>query len=146
MAANHSGIRLKKVRKYLNLTQVELSEALGTAQNTISNYESGRRSVSHEIACSIRDLYHVSYEWLMTGHGHIMEDGSDPFDGSKYSDAGSSAEDDVNSIPFMRDQDVLLGSVSDSKMRVIQQIAAMSDEEWKPLYRALNALFGLPDK
>ena len=56
--------KIKQYRLSVGLTQKELAEALGTAQNTISQYESGKRmptvkklvALSSLLGCSISEL------------------------------------------------------------------------------------------
>lgn len=41
----HYGTIIKKLRKYMKLTQVEMSRLTGFSQNTISNHENGKRNI-----------------------------------------------------------------------------------------------------
>ncbi|RXR99648.1 XRE family transcriptional regulator, partial [Staphylococcus saprophyticus] len=41
---SHYGTIIKTLRKYMKLTQNELSERTGFSQNTISNHENGNRN------------------------------------------------------------------------------------------------------
>ena len=49
--------RIKQLRKALKLTQNEFGERIGLKGNTITNYESGARSVSDAIIRSICNTY-----------------------------------------------------------------------------------------
>lgn len=64
--------RLKKLRKALDLTQTEFAERIGSAQNTITGYESGRRSPSRPVIASICKEFNVSEEWLLYGTGEMF--------------------------------------------------------------------------
>lgn len=72
------GERIKKVRKAKGLTQQELADKLGSVQNTITGYETGRRTPSSAVVALICKTYHVNEEWLRTGAGEMFapEDGS----------------------------------------------------------------------
>lgn len=61
--------RVKKVRKYLDLTQEEFAKKLGLARNSIANYEIGRREPTNAIITSICREFGVNEVWLRTGEG-----------------------------------------------------------------------------
>lgn len=65
--------RLKKLRKALDLTQVEFAERIGTVQNTITGYESGRRNPSNPVISSICKEFNVNEEWLRNGTGEMFK-------------------------------------------------------------------------
>lgn len=67
-------ISLKELRMQNNLTQKDLAEKLGIAQNTVSQWENGTRSINTETAKVIADLFNVSIDTL-------CNNGSD-FDGN----------------------------------------------------------------
>lgn len=64
--------RLKKLRKALDLTQTEFAERIGTVQNTITGYESGRRNPSGPVVSAICKEFHVNEEWLRNGTGEMF--------------------------------------------------------------------------
>lgn len=64
--------RLKKLRKELDLTQTEFAERIGSVQNTITGYESGRRNPSNPVIASICKEFNVNEEWLRTGDGEMF--------------------------------------------------------------------------
>lgn len=64
--------RLKQLRKALNLTQTEFAERLGTVQNTITGYESGRRNPSNPVIAAICREFNVNQEWLVNGTGEMF--------------------------------------------------------------------------
>lgn len=65
--------RLKKLRKELDLTQAEFAERIGSVQNTITGYESGRRSPSNPVISSICREFGVNEEWLRNGTGEMFK-------------------------------------------------------------------------
>ncbi len=61
--------RIKQIRIALNLTQEELGKKIGTARNTIANYECGRRIPTNAVINSICREFNVNEVWLRTGEG-----------------------------------------------------------------------------
>lgn len=67
------GDRMRKLRKTLDLTQQEFAERIGSVQNSITGYESGRRNPSAPVISLICREFGVSEEWLRTGAGEMFE-------------------------------------------------------------------------
>lgn len=61
--------RIKKVRKYFGLTQEEFAKRLGTVQNTITGYETGRRTPSGSVQSLICKEFGINEVWFRTGEG-----------------------------------------------------------------------------
>lgn len=61
--------RIKQIRIALNLTQEEFGKKIGTARNTIANYECGRRIPTNAVINSICREFNVNEVWLRTGEG-----------------------------------------------------------------------------
>lgn len=61
--------RIKKIRKYFGLTQEEFAKRLGTVQNTITGYETGRRNPSGSAQSLICKEFGVNEVWFRTGEG-----------------------------------------------------------------------------
>lgn len=64
--------RIKKLRKALDLTQMEFADRIGTTANVLTNYETGRRNPSKSVINNICKEFHVSEEWLRTGEGEMF--------------------------------------------------------------------------
>lgn len=64
--------RIKKIRKFFELTQTEFAERIGSVQNTITGYESGRRSPSNQVIALICREFGVNEEWLRNGVGEMF--------------------------------------------------------------------------
>ena len=64
--------RIKKLRKFLDLTQQEFAEKIGTARNNIAGYEVARRSPSEAVISLICKTFNVSETWLRTGEGEMF--------------------------------------------------------------------------
>lgn len=66
------GERIKKVRRDLNMTQTEFASRIGSVQNTVTGYESGRRNPSAPVITLICKEFNVNEEWLRTGEGEMF--------------------------------------------------------------------------
>lgn len=66
--------RIKEVREYRNLTQEEFGKRIGSARNTIANYENGNRNPSNSVVISICREFNVNEEWLRTGQGEMLKE------------------------------------------------------------------------
>ena len=58
-------IRLKKLRKTKNISQLKLAMDLGMNQNSISRYETGERQADYETLISFADYFNVSIDYLL---------------------------------------------------------------------------------
>lgn len=65
--------RIKKLRKSLDLTQREFAERIGSSQNVLANYESGRRNPSNAVINNICKEFNVNEEWLRNGTGEMFK-------------------------------------------------------------------------
>lgn len=63
--------RIKKIRENEGLTQEEFGKRIGSARNTIANYETGNRSPSNAVITSICREFNINEEWLRTGEGEM---------------------------------------------------------------------------
>ena len=64
-AAVHRGdSRLKAIRKWRRLGQVDVSAHLGVSQGYLSDLETGRRNATADIVHKLADLYNVPESWL----------------------------------------------------------------------------------
>ncbi|OMF32259.1 hypothetical protein BK133_14650 [Paenibacillus sp. FSL H8-0548] len=62
------GENIKKLRKQIELTQVEFSKQIGVSQGTLSDIEQGNCNPSIETLVSIQERYNVSFNWLLKGY------------------------------------------------------------------------------
>lgn len=65
--------RIKELRQALNLTQQEFAARIGSVQNTITGYETGRRSPSNQVLSLICKEFNVNEDWLRTGQGEMFQ-------------------------------------------------------------------------
>ena len=66
------GERIKKARKALDLTQQKFADQIGTTQNALTGYETGRRNPSSSVINNICKTFDVNEEWLRTGKGELF--------------------------------------------------------------------------
>lgn len=64
--------RIKEIREYSKLTQDEFGKKIGSARNTIANYENGNRKPSNSVILSICREFNVNEEWLRSGQGDMF--------------------------------------------------------------------------
>ena len=64
--------RIKKLRRALDLTQQEFAARIGSVQNTITGYETGRRAPSSQVISLICKEFGVNEEWLRFGTGEMF--------------------------------------------------------------------------
>ncbi len=64
--------RIKKLRRLLDLTQTDFAGRIGTSQNVLANWESGRRNPSASVINNICKEFNVSEPWLRTGEGEMF--------------------------------------------------------------------------
>lgn len=65
-------IRLKKLRKSLNMTQKEFGEKIGLTNASISDIEKGKTILTERNLNLICEKYNVNKEWLETGSGEMF--------------------------------------------------------------------------
>lgn len=63
-------MNLEGVRKQNNLTQEELSRALGVSQQSVSKYENGTRKLPVDVAKKIGKLFGVEWSTLYDDDEH----------------------------------------------------------------------------
>ena len=65
-------LRIRKLRKALDLTQAEFAEKIGSTANVLTHYETGRRNPSSSVINNICKTFNVSETWLRTGEGEMF--------------------------------------------------------------------------
>lgn len=118
------GDRLKQLRKELDLTQEAFASRIGSVQNTITGYESGRRNPSAPVISLICREFNVNEEWLRNGTGEKYKEK----DGS-FSELLSDLEDSDDT--FIKNLiTVYMGLDEDSK-KALRKIAENMAEKYK---------------
>jgi len=65
-------MRIKKLRKTLDLTQQEFANRLGIARNNIASYETSKNSPSDAVVSLMCREFNINEEWLRTGEGEMF--------------------------------------------------------------------------
>jgi transcriptional regulator with XRE-family HTH domain len=114
--------RIKMIRTKNDMTQDEFGKRIGSARNTIANYENGNRVPSNAVITSICREFNVNETWLRTGEGEMF-------------------------LPIEREADIarltmqLLTEESDSfKNRLISALSRLSEEEWEVIEKTFDSV------
>lgn len=113
--------RIKKLRKELGLTQQEFADKIGSVQNTITGYETGRRMPSNQVITLIAREFNINESWLRSGEGEMF-------------------------APVNRDEEIaaflgrVLGGDSSFKRRFVHVLARLDEQEWEVLERMARAM------
>ncbi len=108
--------RIKELRKLLGLTQSEFARRIGSVQNTITGYESGRRVPSNPVITSICREFQVNETWLRTGEGQMfLESG------------------EADKIRAWVDE-ILTEEPESYKTKLVSALADLDDAGWEAVY------------
>lgn len=66
--------RIKKIREYFHLTQVQMAEELGVERSYISKVESGKLKASDEMLLNLCIIFDLNPLWLWKGKGGMWGD------------------------------------------------------------------------
>jgi phage repressor protein C with HTH and peptisase S24 domain len=67
----HPGLRLKKVREALGLTQSQFADTMEVKWHKIKDIEIGKQKLSPDLAQIIEKKYYIDFKWLLTGEGEM---------------------------------------------------------------------------
>lgn len=111
--------RIKELRTELGITQAEFADRLGTARNTIANYEIGRREPMEQTIRAICREFRVSYIWLTQGFGDMFE------------------EPDMKTTALF---DRIMAGENETAKSVFKAFANLGDEEWKVVAKIIDEI------
>ena len=114
--------RIKKLRKALDLTQTEFASRIGTTQNALTGYETGRRNPSSSVINNICKEFHVNETWLRTGSGKMFQE--------------MTRSDEI--AEFV--ERVLADESAEFKRRFISAVSRLDDAGWDALERFVDEL------
>lgn len=113
--------RIKIIREIYGLTQNTFAKKIGVAQNTIANYEAGKRKPSKPIIRIICNEFNVNEKWLLEGQG-----------------------EPIQSVPIDNQLEYFLGRILSSndsfKKNVLLSICTLTEDEWVFLEKLVNNL------
>lgn len=113
--------RIKIIRRDFELTQDEFGKKIGSARNTIANYENGNRTPSNSVVLSICREFNVNEKWLREGNGpkYIAKSRSDTI--AEF--AGK----------LMKEED------ESFRRRLTEALAKLNEDEWELLENIAKA-------
>lgn len=112
------GLRIRELRKTLEMTQNDFAVRIGLTQNTITKYETGLRSPSNQIVISICREFNVNEDWLRTGNGDMFNPMSEDEELDNYIGHISGGEDKF-------------------KKNLLKALCKLTDEEWNVLKKII---------
>lgn len=107
-------MRLKEIRKQRGLTQTEVANKIGVAQNTYSQYENGKREMDTVTLCKIADALNVTVDYLI-GHPVYAQNKDKRFD-------GMDVDEMVDFLANNKDGRVLMSIAKDATKEDLEQI------------------------
>ena len=78
--------RLQKLRKSLNLNQIEFAERVGLTSSSISRIESGKTIITEQNIRFICMIFNTSEDWLRNGTGEMFSKNVSGMDMKKLAD------------------------------------------------------------
>lgn len=120
--------RIKKLRKALSLTQQEFAEKIGSVQNTITGYETGRRAPSGQVIALICREFNVNEVWLRTGEGEMFMQLTRDDEIAQF--FGSILNDD-NDATFKKRFITMLSRLGEKEWEALERMAKLMAEEKK---------------
>ena len=107
--------RIKAIRDSEGLTQDAFGKRIGSARNTIANYETGNRVPSNAVITSICREFNVNETWLRTGEGEMFN----PRD----------FESELAKLTV----DLFTENSESFKRRFVSALARLTEEQWELL-------------
>lgn len=118
--------RIKEIRTALQLTQEDFGKRIGSARNTIANYETGNRNPSNAVIMAICREFNVNEEWLRTGQGEMFRELDREDEITKW--LGSLMRPD-NDNEFIKKFIHMLSRLSIEDWKVLEKMVLMMVEE-----------------
>ncbi|MBF0214183.1 MAG: helix-turn-helix transcriptional regulator [Magnetococcales bacterium] len=69
-------VRLRSIRKELDLTQQGLSDRIGVSRAYIADVEAGRKEPSRNFIVKLTESIQISGDWLLSGTGEMFREGA----------------------------------------------------------------------
>lgn len=96
-STNSLSVRLRAVRKSLDLTQQTLSERIGVSRAYIADVEAGRKDPSRNFIVKLTEKINISGDWFLSGIGRMFLDGTRGTIRDRLVEMLSATERDVDS-------------------------------------------------
>lgn len=122
--------RIKLIREQFELTQEEFGKRIGSARNTIANYENGNRNPSNSVLKSICREFEVDEEWLRNGTGEMFKKLTDQEELMKYTALLLKGKDSVV-VSAIQALIVTYEQLNDANKSALEEIATKYIENLK---------------
>jgi transcriptional regulator with XRE-family HTH domain len=123
------GGRLKIFRNHLGLIQAQLGKILDMNQTSITSIEKGKSLPTIPVLMYLREHYHLSILWLLTGEGEMIDENlekkAEPVDYGEYKEE-------------MKDLLFLLDNVQEVREFVLEQFIMYKFRNKKRIREALE--------
>ena len=116
--------RIKLIRESENLTQDEFGKRIGSARNTIANYENGNRMPSNAVVKAICREFGISENWLKHGEGEMLKP--------------MTRDDHIAKLTM----DCLKDEPESFRNRLVSALARLSEDEWEVLEKISKEVVG----
>lgn len=121
--------RIRTIRTGLGLTQKEFAAKIGTSQNVLANYETGRRNPSSSVINNICKTFHINESWLRAGEGAM------------------SAEVSMEQKIITWVKEIFAEEEMTFQKRFLHMLMGLDDSKWKLLEEMLqNTIGNLPNQ
>lgn len=110
--------RLKEIRKLLNFTQREFSDALDIKQGSYSDVERGKAGISAVLLKNLIRRFRINPLWLCEGEGEMF------IDASNVISSGTS-----NPTPFLRGQSTHKEADKEPTTQQLEQIKHLEQQQ-----------------
>lgn len=114
--------RIKKIRKYFDITQQEFADRIGIKRGAIANYEVGRNEPTDSVISLICREFNVNENWLRTGEGDMF--------------LPADRENEISKAV----KSLLDGEPDSFKSRFITMLAGLSVSDWERLEKEARKL------
>ncbi|AWZ50054.1 XRE family transcriptional regulator (plasmid) [Clostridiaceae bacterium 14S0207] len=118
---NDVGLRLKQLRKKLNLTQEQLGNKLCVSRSNIGNIEVGNVTLSERNTKDICELFNVNKNWLLHGDGEMFV----------------TIDEDKELLEFVIR---VLGNKNDFIKNTFLTLARLDEDEWQVVEKIIKSL------
>lgn len=116
--------RIRKLRRYFDLTQQEFAEKVGTTRNNIAGYETGKRLPSMAVVSAICDKCNVNEQWLRTGEGAMFAPEIEDALGAFIRERNLTSTDRILIEKFV-------SLSAKSRLAVVQYVIGIADALWE---------------
>ncbi|MCD3223817.1 helix-turn-helix domain-containing protein [Clostridium botulinum] len=115
------GLRLKELRKNLNLTQQDFAKKLNMSRSNIGNIENGIINLSERNIKDICKIFNVNEDWLKTGNGEMFV----------------TLQEDKELLDFVIN---VMANKDEFIKKTFLTLARLSEEEWAVVKKIMKSL------